>query len=199
MIKLITIALIAAIFSGCSLKDVSKPVVKYTIDTDKTTQQETIVSDKILKIVRLKSPKYIQNSNIWYENQSLEMNAYLYSAWSEDFPDLIEQNIADTIFKSGLFKSTFTRYSKINPDLLLEGEIVKSIQKIYVNNSTIELSVRLYLVNHKNSKLIDSKEFTYREECSSVDAKGAVKAYKKIVKNLNKDVVLWLRNLVKEN
>ncbi len=199
MIRLIYIALVAAVFSGCSLKDVSKPVVKYTIDTDVIASQERISSDKILKVVRLKSPKYMQNSNIWYENQSSQMSAYLYSAWSEDFPSLVEQNLAGSIFNSGIFKSTFTRYSKISPDLLLEGEIVKSIQKVSKNSSTIEFSMRFYLVNHKSSKLIDSKEFSYTKECSSVDAKGAVKAYKNIVKNLNKDVVLWLRNLVKEN
>ncbi len=199
MIKLISIALIAAIFSGCSLKDVSKPVAQYSIDADTITKNESISSNKILKVVRLKSPRYMQNDKIWYENQSLQMNTYLYSTWSEDFPSIVEQNIANTIFSSNLFKSTFTRYSKIIPDLLLEGEIINSIQKISSDGSTIEFSIRLYLVNHNTSQLMDSKVFSYTKECSSVDAKGAVKAYREIVKNLNKDVVAWLTNLVKEN
>jgi ABC-type uncharacterized transport system auxiliary subunit len=198
MIRLATIVLIAAIFSGCSLKSVSKPIVQYAIEDNTKVIKETKAVNKVLKISRLKSPEYIQNSSIWYQNSSFEMNSYLYAKWNEDFVNMIENNIASTVYDSGLFKSTFTKYSKIRADLLLEGEIIESLQKIGSDGSAeVSFSIRLYLIDSENSKLIGSKEFVYLKKCTDVNVKGAVIAYNEIVKNLNKDVVIWLKTLVK--
>lgn len=192
--------LILIIFSGCSIKDVSKPIVKYTIDDDTKVTKERVCVDKIIKIKKFKSPDYIQNTNIWYKKPSYETSSYIYAQWNEVFVDLIEQNIATTIYDSGLFKSMFTRYSKIRSDLILEGEIIDARQIIKKDNDAeISFAIRAYLIDSKNSKLIDSKEFRYVKQCNSVDAKGAVIAYNDIVKNLNKDVRKWLEILVKEN
>ncbi len=192
--------LILIIFSGCSIKDVSKPIVKYTIDDDTKVTKERVCVDKIIKIKKFKSPDYIQNTNIWYKKPSYETSSYIYAQWNEVFVDLIEQNIATTIYDSGLFKSMFTRYSKIRSDFTLEGEIIDARQIIKKDNDAeISFAIRAYLIDSKNSKLIDSKEFRYVKQCNSVDAKGAVIAYNDIVKNLNKDVRKWLEILVKEN
>ena len=192
--------LILIIFSGCSIKDVSKPIVKYTIDDDTKVTKERVCVDKIIKIKKFKSPDYIQNTNIWYKKPSYETSSYIYAQWNEVFVDLIEQNIATTIYDSGLFKSMFTRYSKIRSDLILEGEIIDARQIVKKDNDAeISFAIRAYLIDSKNSKLIDSKEFRYVKQCNSVDAKGAVIAYNDIVKNLNKDVRKWLEILVKEN
>ncbi len=192
--------IVIAIFSGCSIKDVSKPTVKYTIDDDIKVMKKEVSIDKIIKIKKFKSPDYIQNTNIWYKKPSYETSSYIYSKWNEEFTDLIEQNIATTIYDSGLFKSMFTRYSKIRSDLTLEAEIIDARQIIKDDNSAdVSFAIRTYLIDSKNSKLIDSKEFRYLKKCDSVDAKGAVMAYNDIVKNLNKDVRKWLEILVKEN
>jgi ABC-type uncharacterized transport system auxiliary subunit len=128
----------------------------------------------------------------------LRVDSYVYSSWSGNFSDLIENSIANTIFSSGLFKSSYTRYSKVKPDLLLEGQIINAME--YVGDKNIvEFSIRFYLIEQSSKKLISSKDFTYSKKIETIDAKGAVMAYNEIVKNLNKDVVLWLSKSVKEN
>ena len=200
MNRLVFIIFIAAIFSGCSIKEVSKPIVKYTLEDEAKIAKEETPVERVLKIASLKSPKYIQNSGIWYERLSFKTNSYLYSSWNDDFVSLVEKNIANSIYESGLFKSMFTKHSKIREDMLLEGEVVNARQIINSDGSAgILFNMRLYLIDSKKGILVGSNEFKYLKKCESVDAKGAVIAYNEIVKNLDKDVVKWLKKLVKEN
>lgn len=200
MIKVIGFIFSIVVFIGCSMKEVSQPIVKYTIDDNTRVEKVQQQSDKILKIVRFKSPKYMHNSNIWYERSSYETNSYLYSEWNEDFISLIERSIANSIFDSSLFKSSFIKYSKSKPDLLLEGEIIEAIQKIDKNSSAlVSFKIRLYLIKPDDSKLVGLKEFSYTKDCKSIDAKGAIMAHNEIIKNLNKDVIAWLKILVTKN
>jgi len=188
------------IFAGCSMKDVTKPIVKYTIDDDTRIVKVINQSDSILKITAFKAPSYMNTSNIWYQKQNYETNSYLYSEWNENFTSLIERNIANSIYESALFKSSFTKYSKIKADILLEGEIVEAIQKVKNNGkSVVSFKVRLYLIKQENNENLGLKEFSYEQECSTIDAIGTIEAYNKIVKNLNKDVIAWLKILVTKN
>ena len=200
MIKVIVTFFIIIGFSACSIKDVSKPVVKYTISDEIKTIKADLTIDKVLEIEKLKAPKSIQNNHIWYEKATYAISPYLYSSWNCDFVEIIDKNIADSVYSSGLFKSTFSNHSKVRSDLVLEGEIVEAIQRIDTNGEAyVSFIVREYLIDHKTFNLIGSKEFKYTQKCETVDAKGAIMAYNKIVKKLNKDVVLWLKILVKES
>jgi len=111
---------------------------------------------------------------------------------------LAEKNIANVIYKSHIFKTVFQGHSRIKPDFILEGNILQAIQNVSKDGSVL-LSVRLYLVDKKDAKVLGSKEFRYVKKCKSVDAKGAVDAYNEIIKKLDKDVVLWIKQLMKIN
>lgn len=194
MSKFFLIFLITIFISGCSLKEMSKPVTNYSLEINNkvsSVQKGTVV----LKISRLKSPAFLRSRKIWYKYPSAVTNSYLYSEWNENFSNLIEQSITENISKSGLFKGVFSEYSRITPDLLLEGNIINAVQNI----SNVSFEIQLYLIDNTTSKLIATKDFSYMQKCDTIDAKGAVSAYNVIVKKLNKDVILWLKTLVKVN
>ncbi len=198
MSRIIATIIITIFFSGCSLKTVLEPIVKYTIDSKISTPKVSQV-DKILKISTLKAPLYMQSNGIWYQRPSFKTNSYLYSSWNENFSNLIEQSVANSLFKSGLFKSTFRSYSEIRPDFLLEGNIINAMQNVDKNKASVSFEIRLYLINQETFKLIGTKDFSYTKKCKTVDAKGAVVAYNEIIKILDKDVILWLKTLMKKN
>jgi len=198
MNKIIIYVLITLFFGGCSIKDVGRPILKYAI-FDGSHINANIKTDKILKISQFKAPSNLLGNKIWYKRDSLGTNAYLYSSWNEDFSSIIEHDIANRLYKSGLFKSVFERYSKAKADLSLEGEIINVVQNVSKDGASVSFEIRLYLIDLKSSKLIASKDFLYHKRCESIDAIGAVKAYRQIIKIFNKEVVLWLKTLVKEN
>jgi len=198
MNKIIIYILIALFFGGCSIKDVGRPILKYAI-FDGSHINANIKTDKILKISQFKAPSNLLGSKIWYKRDSLATNSYLYSSWNEDFSSIIEHDIANRLYKSGLFKSVFERNSKAKADLSLEGEIINAIQNVSKDGASVSFEIRLYLIDLKSSKLIASKDFLYHRTCASIDAIGAIKAYKQIIKIFNKEVVLWLKTLVNEN
>ncbi len=183
---------------GCSFKVVKKPIVKYAIVNNTDIKRSDFSINKILKVDHFKSLKTLQSNQIWYQKPAYKTNSYVYSCWSSDFNLLIEKNISDALFKSHIFKSVFKGYSKIKADLLLEGDILKAIQSINDKGKVI-FEIRLYLIDKRSGKLIGTKEFDYKKRCKSLNAKGAVNAYNQVVQNLDKDVVLWIKKLMKKN
>lgn len=197
-IKILFGVVILFVASGCSLKVVQKPIVKYTITNTTDIKKSDFTSEKVLKIDHFKSLKLLQSNEIWYQKPSYEMNSYVYSRWSGNFDALVEKNIADTVYNSHIFKSVFEGHSKIKADLVLEGDILQALQSVNGKGKVI-FKIRLYLVDKKNNKLIDTKEFEYMEKCKSVNAKGAVNAYNQIIQKLDKDVVSWIKQSMKKN
>ena len=198
MNKILPLFLMIFLLGGCSIKEVTSPIVKYSInDAQAIVVQKPI--NKILKISHIKTSINLQGDSIWYKRDNFETNSYLYSSWNQNFSNMIEDHEADLLYKSGLFKSVFSSYSKIKYDLVLEGEIVQAVQYVNKNKAEIEFILRLYLVNAKNSKLISSKDFSYTRKCKTIDAYGAVKAYNDIIKIFDKEVILWLKKSIKEN
>ncbi|MFK5881784.1 MAG: ABC-type transport auxiliary lipoprotein family protein [Sulfurospirillum sp.] len=195
-----TIIFVISVFfiAGCSIKEVSKPVVKYDINTPIKISSKT-KSNKILKVSRFKTPIYLFGNKIWYQRDSFKTNSYLYSSWNQDFSSMIEQKVANTLYKSSLFKSVFSKYSKAKADIILEGEIISALQYVKKESAYVVFEIRLYLIDSKRSKIIGSKDFSYKKRCDTVDAPGAVKAYNRIIKTFSKEVVLWLKKLVKED
>lgn len=198
MNKIIIYILITLFLGGCSIKDVGKPISKYTI-FDQSHINVNIKTGKILRISQFKAPFNLLGDKIWYKRDSLSTNSYLYSSWSEDFPSIIEHDIANRLYKSGLFKSVFEKYSKAKADLSLEGEIINAVQNVSKDGASVSFEIRLYLIDIKSSRLIASKDFAYHKRCTSVDAVGAIKAYDQIIKIFNKEVISWLKTLVKES
>jgi cholesterol transport system auxiliary component len=186
------------LLGGCSIKEVTNPIVKYSIDSSQTVNTQKSI-DKILKVSHFKTSTNLLSENIWYKRKNFETSSYLYSSWSENFSSMIEGHIVDTLFKSGLFKSVFNSYSKMKYDFVLEGEITKAVQNVSKNGANVEFVLRLYLVDTKNSKLLSSKDFRYTRKCDDIDAYGAVKAYNDIIKKFDKEVILWLKKSIKEN
>lgn len=198
MSKILAAILMVAFISGCSIKEIGKPITRYSLDSGNVKLANFKV-DKVLKVVHFKTPTNLIGEKIWYKRESFATNSYLYSAWSQSFTDMLEQELVNAIYKRDFFKSVFSGYSKSKTDYVLEGEIVSAVQNVYKNRADVKFDFRLYLIDYKTSNLIDSKDFSYRQVCKSVDALGAIKAYNKIVQKLNKEVISWLEKSVKED
>ncbi len=198
MSRVLFLAISFIFIAGCSVKEVEKPIKSYmlsVVDVRKGDKSGV----KVLKIERFKSPAYLDSRYIWYQKDHAEMNPYVYSQWSENFGNILLNNLTKTLYESKIFKSVFMKYSKIDADYTLEGEIDKAVQNIEDKSAYVNFGIRLYLVRNEDSKLIGSKYFSYKKRCDEVDSKGAVKAYDEIIKKLDKDVVTWLKILVQEN
>ncbi|HIP29762.1 MAG TPA: hypothetical protein EYG93_11015 [Sulfurospirillum arcachonense] len=193
MIKFLTTVVALFVLVGCSSKEV-KPYEIYSIH-DNTKVEQALHVDKVLKIVKIKSPKQMHSDKIWYKESSFKIDSYFYSKWNTSFTDMIEQNLVNSISRSNLFKAAYSRHSKVRADFVLESELIDSVHDVASN--VVSFGIRLYVV--EGTVLKSSKEFEYEEKCTSKNAKGAVKAYEKIIKKLNKDVILWLSKSVKED
>ncbi len=183
------------LMNGCSLKVVEKPVITYSLNGSTGTFKSTKRA-KVLKISAFKSSDNLQSDRIWYKKGFRE-NSYTQSKWRDGFKNMIENSIKDTLVKSSIFKSVIGGYSKAKVDFYLEGDILKSYQDISKGNKVV-FDMVLYLIG-KDKNLISSKEFGYRVKCDTLDAKGAVKAYNKILNKMDKEVVKWIEESIRKN
>lgn len=193
MMRILTTISILLLLVGCSSKEV-KPYEVYSIN-DISKIEQPLHINKILRVTKIKSPRQMNSDKIWYKESSVNIDSYLYSKWNTNFTDMIEQNLVNSISKSELFNSVYSRYSKVRADLSLESELVTAVHD--VSSNSVHFGIRVYVID--GSVLVSSKEFNYKEKCETKDAQGAVKAYEKIIKKLNKDVILWLSKSVKKD
>ena len=191
------VLLILSIFfiSGCSLKVVERGVITYGLDSS-TKTFKSIKIPKVLKISTFKSSENLQSDKIWYK-RGFEENSYTQSKWRDGFKNMIENSVKDILVKSSIFKSVIGGYSKAKADIYLEGDILKSYQDISKSNEVV-FDMVLYLIG-KDKKLISFREFSYRVKCDTLNAKGAVKAYNKIVNKMDKEVVKWIKESIRKN
>jgi len=192
--KIILTSIIAIfLLAGCVSKEI-KPYEIYTVYDNSTIKQPLHVK-AVLKVAKIKSTDQMNSDRIWYKKSSIKIDSYYYSKWNSSFTQMLEQNLVNNISKSNLFEGVYAKYSKVRTDLVLESELVEAVHDI--GSNSVIFGIRLYLVKDKN--LVSEHEFSYKEKCDSLDAKGAVKAYEKIIEKLNKDVVLWIKKSVIEN
>jgi len=194
MNKIFIFIAVAIFVTGCSFKHVSKPIARYDVHSAIKLKSKT-KSNKVLRVTKFRTSANLFSKKIWYQREDMETNSYLHSAWSLDFSTMVKQRITNTLYTSKLFKSVLSNYSKAKVDLVLEGEIIKAIQHVGNNSAEVVFEVRLFLINYKTSKLIGSRDFLYKRECKSIDAQGAIRAYDKIMKIFDKEVILWLEKL----
>ncbi len=198
MNKIIISLLTIFVFVACSIKDVQKSATLYNLeDTSKITQD--FKSSKILKISKIKTSDILDSDKIWYQRENFETNAYLFSRWNDNFSKLVENNIENTLFKSGIFKSVFTNYSKIDNNLILESKLIKAIQTVKGKDSFVKFEIRLFMIDKESSSLMGSRDFFFTEKCQSTNANGAIYAYNKIIKKFNKEMIQWIKILVKKS
>lgn len=193
MNKIILTAIAVLFLGGCSMKDVQKAPQLYELSSQNSCSNSTQSIAGVLKVAKTKSSEYLYSDALWYKEPSNEVYAYVYSRWNGNFVHMIEKNIADCLFQSGLFKSVFRQNSKLIEDVILESEVIQAYHDTQSNS--VFFTIRLYLVEKASKEFLGSKEFSYKQKCESFDAKGAVFAYEKIIENFHQEMIEWIGNI----
>jgi len=127
---------------------------------------------------------------IVYASREHELDRYSQSEWKEPLPTLLQEWLLQSVEQSNLFAGVMRGTSRAKVSLFLESDIIKFQHNL--KRQSVEVSLRLTLLNYHSRKIIQHKIFNYQQPVSTPSAKEAVYSFNQILKNLNKDMFVWL-------
>lgn len=160
------------IFTGCLTKELPS-YNTYSLQLNQNSDKQTPLN-KSIYIVQPKALASLQSRNFLYSND-LEQNHYALSVFS-DMPSKMIQQIV-TNYLSSLQSYEYVTTTKLNQrtDYTLFSELVAFEHLIEKETSYGHLAIRVYLKDNTSSKIY-SKEFSYKEEVKTANAKTAMTA-----------------------
>ena len=191
--KFLLIILTLLSMNACSLKDA--PVYHtYTLETKHIAAVDS--SQYRHKTIKVSFPQILKekiSSKMYYSYSVSQRGVYQNSQWSNNIGKLLQGNMIQVLDESKLFKAVLPYESTAGEDFRLENTIFDLSHHVRGNDSYAVVSLQFALIDSYTGKLLKTKRFTYKENTITVNAEGYVKATKKIMDRLNRDLINWLK------
>jgi cholesterol transport system auxiliary component len=187
--------IIASLFmlTACSFKEAA-PVKIYTLQVENVAPVSySRYRNQTIKVAFPQTLKEKISDRMSYSYSNSERGFYQNSQWSNNLGKLLQGNFIQTLDRSRLFKAVLPYASTAGEDLRLESSIFDFSHHIRGDDSFAIVSIQFSLINTDTGKLIKTKRFSYKENTTTVDAKGYVDASSRAMESLSRDLVEWLR------
>jgi len=180
-ILLTTILLI----TGCSVKTNTLNSYDLSINYSKVLVKKH--KNRVLMIKYPSSLDALGSSKIFYKRDGIT-SYYLYSQWSAPLNKLLYSQLLKNITNENIFKSVVGYSSEVSPDLNLETQIIDFYHIVKGNISYADISIKVRLINAKNSKILKEKLFHYKLKVKKLNAKSFIATAKKAITEFNLDL-----------
>jgi cholesterol transport system auxiliary component len=187
--------IIASLFmlTACSFKE-AEPVNIYTLQIENVAPVSySRYRNQTIKVSFPQTLKEKISDRMNYSYSNSERGFYQNSQWSNNLGKLLQGNFIQILDRSRLFKAVLPYASTAGEDLRLESSIFDFSHHIRGDDSFAIVSIQFSLINTDTGKLIKTKRFSYKENTTTVDAKGYVGASSRAMESLSRDLVGWLR------
>ncbi len=184
------IIIILLLMDGCAIK--SKKIDIYTISVPYINLHPfSRYHNSILRVEYPTGRSESMGSRIYYQEGNKKA-WYLYSRWSDSLNRMMLSVVVESLQSSGIFKDVIDYTSNSASDYSLETTIYDFRHQIEGDSSYAYLKIGFRLLSSKTNRIIKSRIFEYKEECSQTNASGFVKALKEINKKMARDLILWI-------
>ena len=193
--KSLQIALLSLIISGCSLQTSVPASSKYLLNVNVASKPvaKSSFSDKVIRIGQMESSAILNTRSIYYSVDEGRSYSYTKARWMETVPKQLTNLMMLSLTKTAIFKDVIPFRSLAKNDLILESSLYTFTQTIHEDGtSTLQIAMKVRLVEQYSRKIIASKLFEFKEDGVSGDSKGAITGYSRIATKLLKDVNIWL-------
>ena len=199
MKTIFTYTIVAFIVAGCSALRPS--VHEYTILPSTTPRVALIQSiNATLKISSTRSISSLASTQLYYLKDASNIDAYLYSRWSDSPSNMIDRSLTSSLQNRQLFATLIPATSNATADVILESDL-NAFYHRFNDDSKSEgfIDITYRLIDPKTKKTIASKRFVILEPALSGDAKGGVDALTKATQHLSENTTDWLEAVGKDN
>jgi ABC-type uncharacterized transport system auxiliary subunit len=150
--------------------------------------------EKILQ-VRLLSGNFT-TTKLMYKTVDGIYHAYGQHRWERPLGQQFQHLLAASLASGNLFHDVTTQTSRVQPDFVLESDILEYEQHLLSNNSSkVRLHVRIRIVEARTSQSVAHRFFTFEAPAPEHTAQGALHAYNATFEVLTRAVDGWLKTL----
>jgi len=191
--KQLYIFLSFVIFSACSTT--YPPYTSYDLELQKsaiTHKKETCLKET-LRVEDVTTSQLLMSTKMYYVS-GVESYSYTVSEWASRPSEFITETFVNALQKSNVFANVVSADSKAKSHYLLESR-VETFMQYYDEAQTksyAKISVSFFLIDTKTQEIVDHMHFEKEEPCESLDAKGGVKALKKLLQEAANALALWI-------
>ncbi|MDX1604811.1 MAG: ABC-type transport auxiliary lipoprotein family protein [Candidatus Competibacterales bacterium] len=117
-----------------------------------------------------------EGTGIAYVETPLRLDYYTRSRWAAPPAQMLAPLLVATLERSGAFRAVATLPSSVAADYQLDLTLLQLRQRFLERPSTVELALRVHLIDTRDSRMLASRRFETVETAPSDDAYGGVQA-----------------------
>lgn len=164
---------------------------QYTLSSDLTSNIPVSQKKKPYSVIVSDVKTFSSGAevNMTYTRTANVIEAYTKSEWVEPPVLLIKTALANALIASNHYQDVLMSPTSIMSPYRVDG-IIQNMQQVFVGDeSYVELSLMVRLVNTATQKLVFSKIYSTTEPVQTLNAEGGVEAYNKALKKILPNIV----------
>ena len=193
MIKyILPLGVATAFFSGCiSVTKELPPFSTYTLQLDKSKVTHTKNTQKSIAIAEPKSLNSVNNILITYSDEKFRSESYALSKWSDKPTKILHQSMINYLNATKNYNYVHGNRLNLPSDIKVVSELDSFTQYLENNKAFVKFSIRVFVVENNT---LETKSFSYTEQCDDQSAKASVKALNLAVNKFVSELDNWIVN-----
>lgn len=152
-----------------------------------------------LRISNTGSAAGFNTSRMAYSKEPDRMEYFAYHEWAAPPAKMIASMMESGLSASGLFSVVLAGSPDIRTDLRLDSELQILQQDFSAGKNTVQLGVKVSLVEPATRSLKGSRTFSYREAADAENAEAGVAAANRAANRFMADLATFLREIIRKD
>lgn len=152
-----------------------------------------------LRISNTRSAAGFNTSRMAYSKEPDRLEYFAYHEWAAPPAKMIASMMESGLSASGLFSVVLAGSPDIRTDLRLDSELQILQQDFSAGKNTVQLGVKVSLVEPATRSLKSSRTFSYREAADAENAEAGVAAANRAANRFMADLATFLREIIRKD
>jgi cholesterol transport system auxiliary component len=186
--------------TACNFRETTPPIKSYFIASESVAMPRVnrrSLSSLTLKLLPVRSPVPLRTTRIYYKGDSFSLNTYAFSRWADSPSVMLQMKLIKYLEAAALFRSVLPSTSKARVNFFLDTTLFDFSHHIHSESSEGVISVEFRIIDTASKKVVSSFATTVRKATPTPDAPGAVIALNQAADTLGRELLNWLKGVVK--
>ncbi len=177
---LFTVVLLAVI-TACSIRGPAQRTAKqiFVLRGTPASSEHLTAADHSGCSLRVSTPSSaggLNTARMAYSTEPSQLEYYAYHEWAAPPAKMVAELMETRLDATGLFKFVISGSPGVRADLRLDSHLQTLQQDFRADSSSVNLTLKISLIEVGTRNLIDSRSFSYRETAESANAEAGVAA-----------------------
>ncbi len=186
--------------TGClSLRADSQPMHTYQLALNGASDESRAfdLNGPVLLISPAQAEPGFDTARMIYLKRDYELEAYAYNQWADAPARMVTSSLVRSLDRSGFWRAVLPLPGSMRGDYRLDAVGFAVQQEFLQQPSRVRVTVRMQLIDLKESRVVGTRAFDVAEDAPSDDAYGGVLAANQAMGAMLDQVGSWLQSCVR--